>query len=76
MNFQTLHAWAVSTFFRFRLTDVYQGTLVEFIHHDFERFERFERFGADLGAILAGYEDGWHAWHLTTLRNIVEGIDG
>lgn len=63
-------AWPVPTFITLRLSDVYQGTLVELFHHG------FERLGADASVTLADYEDGWHAQHLITLRNIVEGIDG
>jgi uncharacterized protein YndB with AHSA1/START domain len=58
-------AWPVSTFFTFRLTPVYDATMVEIFHHG------FERLGADAADSLQGYEEGWDVKHLTALRAIV-----
>ena len=59
-------AWPVPTFFTFRLTPLYDGTLVEIFHHG------FERLGADAADSLQGYEEGWDVKHLKALRAIVE----
>jgi len=59
-------AWTVPTFWTFRLTALYDGTLVELFHHG------FERLGADAADALEGYEDGWNIQHLASLRSIVE----
>ena len=61
------HGWCVPTFWTFRLTGFYDGTLVELFHHG------FERLGADAADNLQGYEQGWGVQHLVTLRAIVEG---
>jgi uncharacterized protein YndB with AHSA1/START domain len=54
------------TFWTFRLTPLYAGTLVEIFHHGFE-------LAGDAAAnSLEGYEQGWDAKHLTALRAIVE----
>ena len=54
------------TLWTLRLTPVYDGTLVEVIHHG------YERFGKDAAAVLQGNEEGWDVHHLTALRSIVE----
>ncbi len=59
-------AWPVPTFWTFRLTPLYDGTLVELFHHG------FERLGADVAAAIEGYEQGWTNRHLVALRAIVE----
>ena len=58
-------AMPVPTFFTFRLTPLYDGTMVEIFHHG------FERLGADAADSLEGYEQGWDVKHLTALRAIV-----
>ena len=60
------HAWPVPTFWTFRLSAVYSGTLVEMFHHG------FERLGADAADNLQGYEDGWGMIHLVRLRELAE----
>jgi uncharacterized protein YndB with AHSA1/START domain len=65
-QWQAPHDWAVPTFWTFRLTSLYDGTLVELFHHG------FERLGADAADNLEGYETGWGMRHLSTLRQIVE----
>jgi uncharacterized protein YndB with AHSA1/START domain len=65
-NWEGPHAWPVPTFFTLRLTPVYESTMVEILHHG------FERFGADAADNLEGYEDGWDVKHLKSLRAIVE----
>ena len=65
-NWQGSDAWPVPTFFTLRLTPLYDGTIVEFFHHG------FERLGADAADRLQGYEDGWDLRHLKALRAIVE----
>jgi uncharacterized protein YndB with AHSA1/START domain len=54
------------TFWTFRLTPLYAGTLVELFHHGFE-------CGGDAAAdSLEGYEEGWDVKHLKALRAVVE----
>lgn len=65
-NWEGAHAWPVPTFFTFRLTPMYDGTMVEIFHHG------FERFGANAADTLEGYEEGWDIKHLQALRAIVE----
>ena len=65
-NWEVPHAWPVPTFFTFRLTPLYDETMVEIFHHG------FERFGADAAGYLEGYEEGWDLKHLKALRSIVE----
>ena len=65
-NWETPHAWPVPTLWTFRLTPLYEGTLVELFHHG------FERLGPDAGSELEGYEAGWHSRHLEALKAIVE----
>jgi uncharacterized protein YndB with AHSA1/START domain len=65
-NWTGSHAWPVPTFFTLRLTPLYDGTLVEILHHG------FERLGAAAADDLEGYEQGWDIKHLKALREIVE----
>lgn len=65
-NWQAPHAWPVPTFFTLRLSPLYDGTLVEILHHG------FERLGAEAADLLQSYEDGWDVKHLKALRDIVE----
>jgi uncharacterized protein YndB with AHSA1/START domain len=65
-NWTGSRAWPVPTFFTFRLTPLYDGTLVEIFHHG------FERLGADAADNLEGYEQGWDIKHLKALRQLVE----
>ncbi len=65
-NWTGAHAFQVPTFFTLRLTPLYDGTMVEIIHHG------FERLGADAADLLEGYEEGWDVKHLKALRSIVE----
>jgi uncharacterized protein YndB with AHSA1/START domain len=65
-NWEAPHHWPVPTFFTFRLTPVYDGTMVEIFHHG------FERLGTGAADALEGYEDGWDLKHLKALRAIVE----
>ena len=58
-------AWPADTFWTFRLTPCYGGTLVELFHHG------FERLGEQAGEALLGYEWGWDVKHLAALREIV-----
>jgi uncharacterized protein YndB with AHSA1/START domain len=54
------------TYWTFRLSPLYGGTLVEVFHHGFE-------LAGDAAAdSLEGYEDGWDAKHLKALRSLVE----
>ena len=59
-------AWPVPTFWTFRLTPLYEGTLVELFHHG------FERLGAAAADNLEGYEAGWDCKHLEALRKLIE----
>lgn len=65
-NWDSPHAWPVPTFWTFRLTPLYDGTMVELFHHG------FERLGAGAAELLEGYEEGWSVRHLKNLRAIVE----
>ena len=65
-NWAGVHAFPVPTFFTLRLTPLYDGTMVEIIHHG------FERLGPDAAEYLEGYEEGWDVRHLKALRWIVE----
>ena len=58
--------WARPTYITVRLTAALGGTLVELMHHG------FERVGGDVAAEHAGYEAGWGMTQLETLRAIVE----
>jgi uncharacterized protein YndB with AHSA1/START domain len=66
INWAPPHDWPVPMLWTIRLTPLYDGTLVEIIHHG------FERLGRSAGAELEGYEEGWTNRHLKTLRGIVE----
>ena len=59
-------AWAVPTIWTIRLTQIYDGTLVEIFHHG------FERLGVQAADALEDYESGWDAKHLRALRQRVE----
>lgn len=65
-NWEGAHAWPVPMFFTFRLTTLYDATMVEIFHHG------FERLGADAADSLEGFEEGWDMKHLTALRKVVE----
>jgi uncharacterized protein YndB with AHSA1/START domain len=67
INWHDDFASPVDTFWTFRLTATYSGTMVELFHHG------FERLGAGGADALQGYEEGWTVKHLSTLRDIVEG---
>lgn len=54
------------SYWTFRLTPLYGGTLVEVFHHG---FEVAGEYAADC---LEGYEEGWDVKHLKALRAIVE----
>ena len=60
------YAWPVPTLWTIRLTSLYDGTMVEILHHG------FERLAADAGRQLEGDEEGWDVKHLKALRSIVE----
>lgn len=62
----TTFATTTPTFWTFRLTPIYDGTLVEIFHHG------FELNGALSADILEGYEEGWDIRHLKALRGVVE----
>ena len=64
-NWQAPYEWPVPTFWTFRLTALYDGTLVELFHHG------FERLGAEAADELEDYEDAWTPRHLQALRSIV-----
>lgn len=59
-------AWPVPLFHTIRLAPIHSGSGVEVLHHG------FERLGADAGAELESYEQGWDNHHLIALRAIVE----
>ncbi len=65
-NWHAPHAWPEPTFFMFRLTPVDEGTLVELLHHG------FERLGDGAGDLIEGYEEGWDVKHLKALRALIE----
>ena len=58
--------WQAPTHITLRLTPVLDGTLVELMHHG------FERVGGDVATEHAGYESGWGMLQLETLRSVVE----
>jgi uncharacterized protein YndB with AHSA1/START domain len=64
-NWEPPHQWPSPTFITILLTPLYEGTHVELFHHGLERLE-------DAGAMLEGFESGWHSRHLETLRSLVE----
>jgi uncharacterized protein YndB with AHSA1/START domain len=59
--------WQAPTYITLRLTPALGGTMVELMHHG------FERTGKDPGGEHRGYEGGWGMLQLETLRQIVEG---
>ncbi len=59
-------AWPVPMLWTILLTPTYDGTTVEIFHHG------FERLGADGGAQLESFEEGWDNKHLKALRAIIE----
>lgn len=58
--------WLLPTLLTLRLTPALGGTLVELIHHG------FERTGENGGAEHAGYEGGWGMTQLKALRELVK----
>jgi uncharacterized protein YndB with AHSA1/START domain len=66
INWAKPHDWPVAMIWTIRLTPLYDGTLVEILHHG------FERLGASAGDELEGYEEGWTNRHLKTLRQLAE----
>jgi uncharacterized protein YndB with AHSA1/START domain len=58
--------WIKPTFITIRLTPALGGTLVELMHHG------FERTGEGAADDHAGYEGGWGMTQLNALRRIVE----
>ncbi len=66
INWKNPNDWPVPMLWTIRLTQLYDGTQVEIIHHG------FERLGAGAGAELESYEEGWTNRHLKALREIVE----
>jgi hypothetical protein len=58
--------WAAPTFITLRLTPALGGTLVELLHHG------FERVGGDVAAEHAGYEQGWGSLQLQRLKIVSE----
>jgi len=63
---EAVYATAIPSYWTFRLSPIYDGTLVELFHHG------FELTGAHAAANLEGYEQGWDVKHLTALRGVVE----
>jgi uncharacterized protein YndB with AHSA1/START domain len=55
------HGWPVPMLITFRLTPALDGTLVEVLHH------RFERLGADAAENHRGFEAGWGMGQLEAL---------
>lgn len=53
-------------FITIRLTPLYEQCHSELFHHG------LERIGVSAAAELQGHEEGWHAKHLGTLKEIVE----
>lgn len=68
-NWFGANAWPVPTFITIRLTPLYEGTMVEIIHHG------FERLGKEAGTQLGGYEAGWDNKHLVQLKALVEATE-
>jgi uncharacterized protein YndB with AHSA1/START domain len=60
------HGWAAPPLVTIRLTPALGGTLVELMHHG------FERLGGDPGEEHRGFEGGWTLRQLEALREIVE----
>ncbi len=59
-------AWPVPLIWTLRLSQAYDGTQVEIIHHG------FDRLGAQAADALEDYESGWDNKHLRALRQRVE----
>jgi uncharacterized protein YndB with AHSA1/START domain len=60
------HGWASPPLVTIRLTPALGGTLVELLHHG------FERASGDAAADHRGFEGGWTLRQLEALREIVE----
>lgn len=65
--FEPAMGWAAPTYITLRLTPALGGTMVELVHHG------FERTGKDPAEEHRGYEGGWGMLQLETLRELVEG---
>ena len=61
--------WAAPTYMTIRLTPNLGGTLVEILHHGFERVGD----AAFAASEFLGYEGGWTTRQLEALKKIVEG---
>jgi uncharacterized protein YndB with AHSA1/START domain len=61
--------WIEPTQLTIRLAGALGGTLVEVLHHGFERASR------NPGDEFAGYEAGWGMLQLNSLREVVEGTE-
>ena len=59
--------WLAPTRMTIRLSEALGGTVVEILHHG------FERTGANAGEEFTGYETGWGMLQLTSLRELVRG---
>jgi uncharacterized protein YndB with AHSA1/START domain len=59
------HGWHAPALVTIRLTAVDEGTLVELIHHG------FERVADDPGELLRGFEEGWTTRQLEALHERV-----
>jgi uncharacterized protein YndB with AHSA1/START domain len=60
------HGWTESTFVTIRLTPQGAGTVVEILHHG------WERLGGRAAEMHRGFESGWSLVELEALRTIVE----
>ena len=58
--------WLAPTRITLRLSPLLDGTLVELLHHG------FERTGSDAARTHAGYEQGWGMTQLNALKELVE----
>jgi uncharacterized protein YndB with AHSA1/START domain len=65
-NWEKPWSWPTPTLLTIRLTALFDGTLVEFFHHG------FDRFGVEAADELESYEQGWDVKHLSALRATVE----
>jgi uncharacterized protein YndB with AHSA1/START domain len=65
-RWEAFYSAPIPSFWTFRLTPLYDGTLVEIFHHG------FELSGEDAADTLEGYEEGWDIKHLKALRELVE----
>ncbi len=57
---------SISLLWTLRITPLYDGSLVQIIHHG------YERLGTAAADALQGNEQGWDAHHLVALRQIVD----